>query len=393
MPQKTKDYSLYLLSVGALLYFFGFLTITAFLARFGIVNFEIINARYIIAGILSSISVCLVTYSAWYFYKVILLNKIFRSGEWHKRIVLYSAFIVESYSLSLIMTQLLNIGKYSSPAPVKDYKPLLGKYDFVGNLLTKINVPRLTPGYSSALKDYLNIAIYLTALLLLVMPVIYIVKKVFNISNKSQKKKIDIEKKTTKKIVSQESKFSTVALILESLAILFVFLVYEKTFIIYKANLFDFQTFTQIELTTQLYFAWFFNSTFSLYLFLNIFKVPRVFNHLKKIKFATLLNNLPVNSIAGLIQMGVIPVLGSIILFGQLIYPRIPYTIGGGQPQEIYLDWQNSMYEISKDGRYFLIGETPDFLYVVNISGGHKPQALQINKGGVHIFATKKGEE
>ena len=50
MLENLKELSKVLLIPAAILYFFGFICITAYLARFGIISFDIVSSRFIIAG-------------------------------------------------------------------------------------------------------------------------------------------------------------------------------------------------------------------------------------------------------------------------------------------------------------------------------------------------------
>src|SRR5690348_6037752 len=59
----------------------------------------------------------------------------------------------------------------------------------------------------------------------------------------------------------------------------------------------------------------------------------------------------------------VVPFFVSLFFFGQTVFPRIPFTIGGGSPREIkvVLKFETTKLE---HGKLFLIGESAQFLFV-----------------------------
>lgn len=69
MMDKVKDASKILFTIGVVLYTFGFITISSFWGRFGIITFDIINARFLIAGFFCLFSIVVSAGLAWYVYK------------------------------------------------------------------------------------------------------------------------------------------------------------------------------------------------------------------------------------------------------------------------------------------------------------------------------------
>ena len=83
-----------------------------------------------------------------------------------------------------------------------------------------------------------------------------------------------------------------------------------------------------------------------------------------------------------------IPIIAALILFGQVILPRIPFSIGGGEPREIELKIKHDL-PVDHESRLFLIGESSQFIFVVAHNKSDQ-RAFQINKSEVEYIQTRK---
>jgi len=74
--------------------------------------------------------------------------------------------------------------------------------------------------------------------------------------------------------------------------------------------------------------------------------------------------------------------------FGAAIFPRIPFSIGGGQAREIEIFTSHNTAEFSME-RLFLIGESSQSIFVLAFDNyGHS--ALQINNGEISYTRSKE---
>jgi hypothetical protein len=94
------------------LYFFGFITMSSYLGRFGFVTFDVVNSRFLIAGIIPSLALGMSIYLATIFKNNIKKKNIFgilrKSGNWRSRYEFYikflGLFMVASTSLTVLVS-------------------------------------------------------------------------------------------------------------------------------------------------------------------------------------------------------------------------------------------------------------------------------------------------
>src|SRR5690348_9965837 len=140
MLQRLQKLSRFTVLGAFALYACGFLCVEAYLSRFGIVTFDIVNARFAIAGLLLIISL-----SAPAFVAACMLSSgttfaEFGKKPWEHRIRLYFIWLVVTLSISTILSRLFDVfdvqPTFSSSVFV--FHPLFGKYDVVGNVINSL---------------------------------------------------------------------------------------------------------------------------------------------------------------------------------------------------------------------------------------------------------------
>ncbi len=383
--ERLKDISQLGIVFAVLLYVLGFLTVNAFLARFGIVSFDIINARYLIAGILCLLPLSLVLWMAWHIgsTKMTLPFSVKRMGD---RIGIYGNLIFWTFAISQAFVLLFNAG-----AIAKQYSAAkltytgMGKYDVAAKYLNFLD-------HLGAMGYVLKMASNIAIVLILLILFFYVAGKVrFYFWPKAPAKenpkiKASVEKPKVEKQEQPATKpvWLLIGRCIEAvlIAVLLAMLSYCYTRI--RSDIFDFNSFENTKLSDGTFFAWFFGSISSTYVLISLLQdgFSLDIRKLKKIR---------PDGASYLLQSVIVPIFGSIILFGQTIFPRIPYMIGGGQPRLINLQIRNQeLLGLGSGSKLYLLGESSQFLYIAAISEEHG-KALQINKNEVEFMTTKTG--
>lgn len=372
--EKVKNASKYLLPAGLILYFLGFITLTSFLAKFGIVSFEIINARYIAAGLLALVSIMGSVWASWFFYQNVNKSTIFRRDNFDKRFGAYCWFISVSYLLSSAFSKLFELGKNMSGSEFpQTYYPIFGKYDFSWNILESLShVSQISDYYTKLFIDILIPLIILTVL------IFYIIQK---FSKKSKKHEVS-KTASSKSLQATPSAFWHLIEVLgEVLLIALITVLLARSINRYGLYIFTFKSFGQDTLSTDMFFSWFYSSSmyyvFILWLFSTFDKKKR------KIKF-TIGQDLHI-----IIQQAIVPFLTSIILFGLIIYPRISYSLGGGMPQKVLISTKVDIGVTKDQYQAYIIGETTSNYFIVLINKNNTGRAIEINKNEVNYLVTK----
>ncbi len=383
--ERLKDISQLGIVFAALLYVLGFLTVNAFLARFGIVSFDIINARYLIAGILCLMPLSIVLWIGWHFgsKKTYLF---FSSNEITERLGIYINAVFWSYVISGAFVYLYKAGAISNPYPTTKLQyQSTGKYDFAAQYLNFLEP-------LGALGFVLKMAANIAGVIILIICFFYllgaVIKQFSKTSNtEAEPKKIKESKAKIKKEekIMQKPKPKPVWIFIgrctEAVLLALLLATFSYAYNRIRIDIFDFSSFSNFKLTQGTFFAWFFSSVAATYT-LTSWVAIGVEKKLPLIKPHE----------AGYVLQGmIVPILASIILFGQTIFPRIPYMIGGGEPREIGLQVRDPNFlNIEQDAKLYLIGESSQFFYVV-ATGKLHGKALQINKEEVEFLTTKIG--
>lgn len=86
-----------------------------------------------------------------------------------------------------------------------------------------------------------------------------------------------------------------------------------------------------------------------------------------------------------------VPVLLSIFLFGATIFPRIPFSMGGGEPRLIQLTFKNQAPQ-ALSSKAYLIGESSQFLFAIHVSGTDS-STFQVNKDSLEAIEALSGDK
>ncbi len=382
MFEKIKEISKVLILPGVILYGFGFVVVTSHLARFGIISFDVISSRFIIAGIYPLIGLSLVFSLAWTAYKTLPASEFFENKNFRSRLNSYLLLPPFIYTMSLILSQLFDLGRYSAPTDLKVlyFKPWLGKFDFIARVIDKINIK--TVSYSFLLKYFIYIFTYVFIFITVAAVAMWLWKKFKSPSSMGDKISVDVSpepvKREEKLGLAPWRVFVSDWFFISALITLFIY-----SFLRLRTELFDFNSFRYgTNLNSNLVFVWFYSSVFSIYVFLNIVRFPK-----EKITQA-IVKDLYTPNAQYAFQQLLIPVLTSLFLFGATIFPRIPFSTGGGQPREVRIQTKSDINIFNKGDKVFLIGESNQFVFVVVTNKDAK--ALQINKDAILYIETKK---
>jgi hypothetical protein len=80
-----------------------------------------------------------------------------------------------------------------------------------------------------------------------------------------------------------------------------------------------------------------------------------------------------------------IPIIGALITFGQVIFLKIPFSVGGGQPRQVTLEMKDN--KKFGDGKVFVLGESSQYLFLTVIND-KKSSAFQVNKDEIRFLKT-----
>lgn len=403
MFEKIKQLSEILLIPVAVLYIFGFLCINAYFARFGIISFEALNSRFIIAGIYPLICLAVVLFLAWRLYSRLPPNRFFERKSWKERYVTHLDFITFLLGSAFVIGLVLRIGEYRAPSEQGKllFKPVLGSLDFVGEKIAQLPLD-ISVSANLIIKATLylfsySLLIILSGLLLFIIYrwttsfYLWLVSKGYIVrQGKTEIQKAEIPLPTNQEVTVPEPTFnaaSTFSILVGDVFILcFYFALFLCSFNKLRVELFDFQSFLHNgSVSMGLIFAWLLTSTFLVYGFLMSTERPA---EQLKLEFTEHLTDY--GKLQWAIQQLVVPILGALVLFGATIFPRIPFMMGGGEPRPVRIFLQEKSYSIASTTA-FLIGENNQFFFLVltGTSTEVKGKALQINKSAVVYLETR----
>jgi hypothetical protein len=374
---RLSEASRSILLLGVLLYFFGFLTMSSYLARFGIASFDILNARFAVAGVLVLVPLMFVFWVAWQFAK--LFPGPFLAQNRSQRLAFLFLLPTTASAAGGAFSNLFKLGTYGTPvsADALKYHPL-ATWDFVGHRLGSAFVT----GYLVTVVAYVlfpTVAIYL------------LVATVRSIARRNRRK---ITHPTTPPTTPHTQQAESpqkpllsgwrlrLAWLLEATLISYLVINVVYAYLAVANTLADFATIrnSQFDSTTMGY--WLLLSISGFYGFLVAYDV-RAKGFMKS--FVESFSS--PHMTASLFTVVIVPLLSSIMLFGSAIFPRISYTIGGGQPREVVLPENNTLGVTSGDD-LFLLGESSQDYYFVVLRDS-SARAIQISKAVVPLIITK----
>lgn len=380
LPNSIKDISQLIFLIGLIFYFFGFITLNSYWAQFGIITFDVMNSRFIVAGIFAVIAVFFALLFAWASHKQLEDAFLFEHKTFQNRIGTYILFYAEIQLFSSAVTWLFNLGKVSKEGGQLKFKSL-GEWDFIGKWIEGWNITQI------AGIEVFKIVFYGFIVSVIVLLFIYLGVNVYSKSKKNKSKKEDKkEKKEAPAYVAPKNRFSPrcffmdLAELVALTLLLFIFFSSLKNLLDNRFTLVKFNE--NPTLDQSLVYSWLFTTSVGFFLIIRVLFSKR--------SFKRILENLNdfelIRTTRGFIQILIIPTLTGLILFGQTIFPRICFGIGGGEPRKVHVELSNR--ELVGENDLFQIGESKEFVFLVTKnSDGYK--ALQINKSEIKSINTE----
>lgn len=380
----------------AALYFLGFVCVMGYLSRFGIVTFEIVNARFLIAGLFVLLALAMSLFSAWHIFR--LLADV-RSASIERRLFTWGAIIIIPLGMAAILSIVFAAGRrLTGGADVKfQFHPAFGEYDLFARLLT---FPMSDRELEWLVKTVLNGWLYALASSLLIsiaLGFVLIVRRVqvwfvgaeqsgagaTTTAEARSEHSVAVPPSATREGAGlrwlRRSVLPLVEIPCVLLALLLVFYSYLKL----RAELVDVSTVgTAHALDISLLFAWVYGTAVSVVVALWISQIDFSDVFSSEGRIARDPAKWP-----EVVQWLVAPVLLSVFIFGGSVFPRIPFSIGGGEPREVVLQTSDGDWEGANIGRKYLLGETSQYFYVVSV-GDKGGTAFQLSKSIVKYIQT-----
>jgi hypothetical protein len=392
MLTKIGELTKLALIPAAALYLLGFLSVTAYLSRFGIISFDILNARYLIAGVFPFAGMCASAALSFYFRQKVIDQELFTLNNSRQRWVHYGSFILSIFLIASVLNALLSFGRYREPDRVATLKHTsLGEYDLLGIALEWLHFDP-TSDFGNIVKITIHLCGYLSVLALIILVMWKLARGMRRRSPTSstppaapeQLPLPEISLPTEQSNADPLHKIACVV-VAESLFASFLIALFFYSQKRLRAASFDFNSFDKPnELTVGLTFSWLYLLVLGTFLVVGL--LPR---DLKQTFAADELRKLiHPNVMWNLGYLVLIPLLASSFAFGAAIFPQISFSIGGGEPREAVVRLQTNLSNYDLD-RAYLIGESGQFVYAVVIGGG-EARALQINKDTIAYIETRK---
>lgn len=384
MLKKLGDYSQFLLLFSSVLYFFGFITVTSYFARFNISTFEIINSRYLIAGFYSFVFIGIAIFMSWQILEHYKFSEFLQRKNIQRRVLLLFLDVSSISLLSTFISNLINTAQIKpnliQSAPQFDAR---FQFNFIGKLLEIIPLNMGSDNITYWTKIFLNFFIYE----IVILGIYYLISNIHKSKDKAKVVKAKVASRLLNQASKVEAKHSEIfyfAWQLQELACItgsFILIGYSTNKLL--TNLFDFNNLATSNISSNLIFSWFFVFITSIILFFYASKLTTS-DFAKNFIHNTLDNP---HNLANFIQMGILPVLSGLLFFGQVIYPRIPYTIGGGQARRVVLKTKDNSINFSSYKNNYLIGETTNFMYVASVNDEIK-RVYQLNVNSIDYINT-----
>ena len=404
MLEQLKEASKILVIPTAVLYLLGFICITGYYGQFGIVTFDIANARFLVAGIYVAMALGVATLIAWQISTT--LAAAVDTGavkDVRVRLGLYTLFVIYNWIAAFALQRIFSVGQDATHAarPRLEFTPILGLWDFVGNQLAGVSSGR-NDDFIWIILCTLNVA----GLLLCVWVVFELIRMVVDViapkrkpAAKDAQGSVVVSAVPASALETQSSSASPtdpqgrprplaptsarllVGVEILAAAILLVLLAY--SYLKIRADLFDLRSISDPRpLETLLVFAWMFGTSFAIAFFL-----PVTNEHTRQSEFGFLKKYIDIGNFTQLAQFLILPILGSVFLFGGTVFPRIPFSLGGGEPHEVTITTKLGTWEKSV-GRTYLLGESVQFLFVAAING-ESGSAYAVSKDQIAHLKTR----
>ncbi len=370
--------------LGAVLYFFGFITFNSFLSRFGMVSFDVVNSRFVFAGFFSCLSVGVAILLGWMLAKELPLGQLFNISDQPLRTRLFRYVKVPLFIFfaNNALFQALVLGKYidESNGLKLTYSHFFGNYDVVGKYLE--NVKTGVPGGIDFVGKWtINFFVYAFLLGLLI----------YLISRLGKKKKSEIESQApiqsqtlpieTKSVFAVSSEHKLLWIFDATFVFLISVTAFYCTIRLFSEKV-DFSSFNEnFDLTNNNLFVWLFPNIMSVYFFFQ----TRTIKMITKGSATEILKIDNLSEVFQTIGYYLIPIIAALITFGQAVFPKIPFAVGGGQPRQVTLETTDK--KTFKKGKFFVLGESSQYLFLT-VMGDKESSAFQVNKNEIRFLKT-----
>jgi hypothetical protein len=395
MWEKLKDISAMAILPGIVLYFLGFICVEAYLARFGINSFDFVNTKFIVAGIFPAICLGISLLSALYVTSRILSDHLFSLPKWRERYLFYVSTLPAMLLVAIALQQILKAGEFvassvSASGPTT-HRPLI--------------LPLPEP-LGTILMDGIFFFLFFLFLALIGLIIGLIIVAARKVSGRSARvppvpaPQPASPSTNPRNSVAQMTGPATNVYLARAVIIgdlffgcmLMSLLVWSWQQL--RDEAFNFQSFREPQdVTLGIMFAWL---TITITVFsVEVLLAQRIPGTPFAPGFATdfIKRIQDPQVLYGTFTGFILPLVAAVFLFGAPIYPRIPFSMGGGEPRQVVLKMKSP--DAGFDCKtFFLIGESNQFFFVVEPKTDKTPgRALQVSKDQVGYVQTRVGVE
>jgi hypothetical protein len=387
MFEKLQAVARLMIIPTAVLYLCGFICMTGYLARFGIVTFDILNARFLIAGLHALLPLSFSLWLSWKVYKAQLDKNVYTYLGSLLRFIIYSELLVTPTLVALGFNALYTTADFHKMSnPDAFHFGPLGKWDLVGHLLSHLEL-----GFGTKLAFYFCFYGLLVVLPLFVL-VLLLVRTVkrnnaqlpapsndgLPLAQAAPPAQFPL---TVKFFENDGVRNRTIVLAVDVVAIGILAAAGIYSWWRIRSELLDANTLDNLAFNSGLLVAWLYTTTFSILFFL--VALPAGFAQLNFSNFGSWLNP---SNVADALYRLVAPGLAALFLFGATIFPRLPTAVGGGMPRQVSLYLKEPDRQFAP-GRKFMLGESSQFIFIVQISNRQR-RAFQLNKDAIEALET-----
>ena len=398
MIEKLQAVSRILIIPTVALYLCGFICVTGYLARFGIVSFEIVNARFLVAGMHAILPLIFCGWFNWTLTKQIREMPegfFFSAKNTPYRVLFYGQLLFVPLGGATALNafyQVANFAKMSDPAAAP-LQPIFGQNDPIGRTALGINI--------FGQSDLGFIFVTFIYILFTAVIVIGLISAILFALLRYQAYRIRNAPAPTQELPQSESSEPiqkpalldrignslsnptwTTHVITTAVDMVFISALVALAFFSYwkiRSEIFDAEAFGASGPVYSIIYSWIFGTTSVVLLFT---ETPFAYGKLTFDK----LGMLTPSDATEVMYRFAVPLLSSIFLFGATIFPRLPIAIGGGEPRPVSISIKDSTSQ-PFHGRVYLLGESSQFIFVVQI-GREITKAFEINKDDVQTIET-----
>lgn len=382
--ERLSEASKAVVVVGAALYAIGFFVIFAYMARFGMMSFDFVNSRFIVAGLHAALWVVAAVFVAWQMSAGMPEDLAFKAEDSIKRSLILIRGLLFLYIVSVVAVPFTEIGVYIRPSTSSTLEFVPYSWDLVGQWCNHY----LSVGHNASatflIRSAACIWVYSIVLLLLIALLFQNGQIRKFISGLQSKESSDAAVAAELGEVMGRIKAAPRQVEVWGFRALEVSVIslYLSTWLYaalrLRLELMDFGSFPTKRLTLGLILAWFSAFSIPLALLMTLFGDPRKYR-IEKIADKVMMNPYLVA------QVGVVPLLVSVLMFGSVIFPRIPYAVGGGEPRHVRVEMRN-LERFSEQA--YLLGESSQLYFLVK-QDLLSVRAVQLNKADVLLLETR----